>query len=219
MPKRKSAIRKKAKEKTTLQKQKQKQNVAQSVKVVVNLAARRRAAARKSPSGAPKGRAPPSQLGSQPQVRTTSTQPIVSGNISDETRRAIMLEGVNQANQERAVLLEMERKANTLAEEQRKATEQATVPTKQKTIPFKRASVIKNPLQKVRAPYGSLKKAREETEARKKIAMAVALQEREESFTIQSPQQNISRGAAFSYQGVNYSPPPRPESIATTLVI
>jgi len=221
MPKRKSAIRKKAKEKTTLQKQKQKQNVAQSVKVVVNLAARRRAATRKSPSGAPMGRAPPSQ-GSQPQVRTTSTQPIVSGNISDETRRAIMLEGVKQANQERAVLIEMERKANTIAEEQRRATELATVIPEKKTKAFKKGVVIPNPLKNLRAPrlnvdgtvWGSKKKAKED-----KMYEEAAKAEPKNYISenpIQSPQQNIPRGDAFRYEGVSYPMPPRPVSVSTT---
>jgi hypothetical protein len=220
MPKRKSALRKKAKEKTTLQKQKQDQTVGQSVRVVVNLAARRRARARKKATGAPVGKALEFLPRLQPPISTGTKPPIVSGNITDETRRAIMAEGVKQANQERAVLLEMERKAKMIEEQKRKETEQATMLPEKKTEAFKKELVIPNPFKKARAPYGSLKKAREEADAKKKLALAEALKDREEEFRIQTLQQNIPKGQGFRFRGDTYYPPPGPpppsESIATT---
>jgi hypothetical protein len=94
MPK-KSRIRQTKQKKSSLQRQKQSQDVKQSVRVVVNLKERRarRRPARKAPNLAPFRGEP--LMPSSARV-WTDKPPIISGNISDDQRKAIMAEGARQ---------------------------------------------------------------------------------------------------------------------------
>jgi len=94
MPK-KTRIRSTKQKKSSLQRQKQTQDVKQSVRVVVNLKERRarRRPARKMPNLAP-FRGEPLRPSS---ARVwTDNPPIMSGNISDDQRKAIMAEGARR---------------------------------------------------------------------------------------------------------------------------
>jgi hypothetical protein len=95
MPK-KSRIRQTKQKKSTLQRQKQSQEVKQSVRVVVNLKERRarRRPARKMPTLAP-FRGEPLRPSSA-RLWNDNPPPIMSGNISDDQRKAIMAEGAKQ---------------------------------------------------------------------------------------------------------------------------
>jgi len=100
MPK-KTRIRSTKQKKSTLQRQKQTQDVKQSVRVVVNLAERqkRRRPARKTPNAAPFRGEP---IGGVSRFSNTPTPIIVSGNISDDQRKAIVSDGVRMMALDRA---------------------------------------------------------------------------------------------------------------------
>lgn len=99
MPK-KTRIRSTKQKKSTLQRQKQTQDVKQSVRVVVNLQdkRKRRRPARKAPNLAPFRGEP---LGGVSRFSNAPTPIIVSGNISDDQRKAIMADGARQLALER----------------------------------------------------------------------------------------------------------------------